>query len=220
MRERGLDDEADAGPGEKEPDGHEHQGRDQQHEAAVGVEVGAVDREQRPVEHRGDTVGHREQPPGHLHALLDDEGEPEREEQLGDVTVPVYPAQRVHLDDRAQGPAQDRGDHQRGPEADEPAQREGEVGSQHVHAGMGEVEDAHHREDEREAARQHEQQHAVDEAVEQRDEQDFQGGRPGRPSSSAASCCRCWAGPDPWGGRWSPSSSRGPSSRTRTSRPS
>lgn len=58
-------------------------------------------------------------------------------------------------------------DDEGGPEADVEADRVGEICSQHVGAGMGEVQHAHHAEDERETARQHEQQHAVDEAVEE-----------------------------------------------------
>src|SRR5205085_3346239 len=46
-------------------------------------------------------------------------------------------------------------------------------GAQHVGAGMGEVENAHHAENEREPARQHEQQHAVDEPVQKGDDKDF-----------------------------------------------
>ena len=68
------------------------------------MEVGAVDREQRPVEDGRHAVGHRQQPPGHLHRLVDDEGEAEGEQQLGDVAVPVDPAQPVHLDERAEAP--------------------------------------------------------------------------------------------------------------------
>src|SRR5205823_14043989 len=36
--QRRLDDEADAGAGQQEPDGEKHESRDQQHEAAIGVE--------------------------------------------------------------------------------------------------------------------------------------------------------------------------------------
>jgi hypothetical protein len=40
---------------------------------------------------------------------------------------------------------------------------------------MSEVEHAHHAEDQREAARQHEQQHTVDETIQQRDQTDLHG---------------------------------------------
>ena len=67
------------------------------------------------------------------------------------------------------GAAKHRRDNQCGKEADVPADVEGEIGADHIDAGMGEIQHAHHAEDQRQPARQHEQQHAVDEAVEQRD---------------------------------------------------
>ena len=133
----------------------------------------AVDLEQREVEQLGHAVGHRQQAPGHLHALLDDQGEAEGEQQLGDVAVAMDAPQPPHLDRRADQPAEQGRDDQGRPEADILADRVGEIGAQHVGAGMGEVQHAHHAEDERQPARQHEQQHAVDEAVEERDDKDF-----------------------------------------------
>ena len=151
----------------------EHQRRDQQHEGAIGGKLRAVDFEQREVEQLRHPVGHRQQAPGHLHDLLDDQGKAEREQQLGDVAVAMDAPQPPHLDGRANQPAEQRRDDQRRPEADIGADGVGEIGAQHVGAGMGEVEHAHHAEDEREPARQHEQQHAVDEAVQKRDDKDF-----------------------------------------------
>ena len=58
-------------------------------------------------------------------------------------------------------------EHESGPEAHRLADLVGEVGTQHEHAGVGEVEHAHHAEDEGEPARQHEEEEAIDEAVEQ-----------------------------------------------------
>ncbi len=81
--------------------------------------------------------------------------------------------QPPHLDARADQPAEHGGDDQGRPEADIEADRVGEIGAEHVGAGMGEVEHAHHAEDEREPARQHEQQHAVDETVQEGDDEDF-----------------------------------------------
>ena len=53
------------------------------------------------------------------------------------------------------------------------ADGERQIGADHVDAGMGEIQHAHHAEDQRQSAGQHEQQHAVDEAVEQGNEDDF-----------------------------------------------
>ena len=61
------------------------------------------------------------------------------------------------------------------PEADPAAEFVGEIGAEHVDAGMGEVQHAHHAEDQRKAARQHEQQHAVDQTIQQGDQTDLHG---------------------------------------------
>ena len=47
-------------------------------------------REGREVERRGNAIVDRPLAPDHLHHFLDDVGEPEREQQLGDVAVPVH----------------------------------------------------------------------------------------------------------------------------------
>jgi hypothetical protein len=60
-----------------------------------------------------------------------------------------------------------------GKKAGELADGEGEIGADHVDRGVREIGHAHHGEDQRKPARQHEQQHAVDKAVEQGNEDDF-----------------------------------------------
>jgi hypothetical protein len=105
-----------------------------------------------------------------LHAALDDEHEAEGEQQFGDVAVVMHAPQAPHLDRRPDQRAQDRGQDQRRKETDELADGEGEIGADHVDAGVGEIEHAHHAEDQRQAAGQHEQQHAVDQAIEQGNE--------------------------------------------------
>ena len=52
----------------------------------------------------------------------------------------------------------------------------GEVGAEHVDAGMSEVQHTHHAEDQRQPAGQHEQQHAVNEAIQQRNQADLHQG--------------------------------------------
>jgi hypothetical protein len=83
------------------------------------------------------------------------------------VPVVVGTPQTVDLNRRANRGASQRRDDQRRPEADQSAALEGEIGTDHVDAGMGKVENAHHRKDQRQPARQHEQQHAVNKAVQQ-----------------------------------------------------
>ena len=58
---------------------------------------------------------------------------------------------------------------ERRPEADPASELERQIGAQHEDARVREVEHAHHAEDEREPARQHEQQQPVDDAVQQRE---------------------------------------------------
>ena len=66
----------------------------------------------------------------------------------GDVAVLVHVAQAVALHRCADHADQQRREHQRRPEADPAAELEAEERAQHVEAGMGEVEHAHHAEDE------------------------------------------------------------------------
>ena len=86
------------------------------------------------------------------------------------MAVVVDPPQPPDLDRRADQAAQDRRDDQRRKETDELADGERQIGADHVDAGMGEIQHAHHAEDQRQSAGQHEQQHAVDQAVEQGNE--------------------------------------------------
>ena len=173
MRQRGLDDEADPGAGQREQQHQEYQDRDKQHEDLICRVVGGEDREGREVERGRDAVVDRQLAPDDLHHLLDHVGEPEGEEQLRHVAVPVYVAEPVALDERAAEPDDDRGEDERRPEADVAADLEAEEGAQHVEARMGEVEDAHHREDEREAAGHEEEQHPVEDAVQRGDDDEL-----------------------------------------------
>ncbi len=152
----------------------------------------------RKVERGGHAIIHRPLAPDHLHHFLDHEGEPEREQQLGDVAVPVHVAQSVALDQRADAADQHRRDDERRPEADHLADLEAEEGAQHVEAGMGEIEHAHHAEDQREPARHQEQQHAVEHAVKRRygDELQHPLEPPAEVSSGGSSCS--------WSERWCP----------------
>ncbi len=103
--------------------------------------------------------------PDDLHDFLDREGEAEGEQQFGDVAVLVHAAQAVALDHGADRAGQQRRDDQRGPEAEPAADLEAEERAEHVEAGMGEVQHAEHAEDDGQAARHQEQQHAEQHAV-------------------------------------------------------
>jgi hypothetical protein len=173
LGQRGLDDEADAGARQQRVEGDQHADRDQHHETLVDREVGGEQREQRAVEFERDLVVDRGLAPDQMHDFLDQEGQAEGEQQFGDMAEAVGAAQAVALDHGADGADQQRRNQQAGPEADPSADLVGEVGAQHVEAGVGEIEDAHHAEDQRQAAGQHEQQQAVGDAVQQRDDDEF-----------------------------------------------
>ncbi len=151
MGQRGLDHQPDPGAREDQVDRHQHQQRDEHHEAAIHREGGGVEREQRPVHLGRYRVAHRGAAPDQLDHLDDHIGQAEREQQLGHVAELVHGAQPVALDQRADDADQQRRDHQRRPEADLGADRVGEVGAQHVEAGMRKIEHAHHAEDQRQA---------------------------------------------------------------------
>ena len=89
------------------------------------------------------------------------------------MAVLVGVAQAVALHRHADRADQQRREHQRRPEADPSRQLVAEEGAQHVEAGMREVEHAHHAEDDGQAARQQEEQHAEQDAVEGRNDNQF-----------------------------------------------
>ncbi len=169
MRQRRLDDDADPRPRQREEERGEHRHRRQQHEHTIG-RIGGVEQAKRHEIQRGrHAIVDRQFAPEHLHDLFDDEGEPESEQKLGDVAEAMQPPQAVALDQRADNADDQRREDEPRPEADPPADLEAEIGAEHVEARVGEVEHAHHAEDQRQAARHHEQQHAVEHAVEGRE---------------------------------------------------
>ena len=145
--------------------------------------------EQREIERGRHAIRQRQHAPGHLHGAADDEHQAEGEQQFGDMSVVVHAPEPPHLDRRADRAAQHRGQHEGRPEADPVADLIGEVGAEHVDAGMGEVQHAHHAEDQCEPARQHEQQHAVNQAIQQGDHTDLQS--PPMHASQRAELLRC-----------------------------
>src|SRR5690606_27850246 len=94
----------------------------------------------------------------------------------GGVPALVHVAQPVALDGGADQAAKDRRDHERRPESDPAADLVGEVRPEHENARVREIEHAHHAPDEREPAREHEQEQPVDYAVEERDQRQLEHG--------------------------------------------
>jgi hypothetical protein len=79
------------------------------------------------------------------------------------------------LDDNADRADDQRRDDERAPEAERVLQRIGEIGTEHVKRGVGEIQHAHHSEDKRQACGHHEEQQSVDDAVEQPDDEGVHG---------------------------------------------
>ena len=151
--------------------------RDQQHEAAIGREVLAVQREQREVERGGTRYGIGSMP----HAICTARPMMNTRPNVNSSSAmcPLWWTRRSpHTSIAAPIAPHSNGAMIRA--GQKPTQRLisiGEVGAQHVDAGVGEVQHAHHAEDQRKPARQHEQQHAVDEAIQQGDQADLHDAR-------------------------------------------
>ncbi len=171
LLERGLDDEADARAGEHQPHRHQHEHRHQHHERARLGELRAVQREERPLQLRRQAIGHGGAAPDELHDLQDQVREAEGHEQFRHVAELVHAPQRIALEGGAQCAHDQRREEERGPEAHYAGDRIGEVGAEHVEAGVREIEHAHHAEDQRQPGAQHEQQEPVAHAVEQGDDE-------------------------------------------------
>jgi hypothetical protein len=98
MGERRLDHQADAGAGEQQPDREQHQQREQHDERAGLRELGAEEREERPLQLRRQGIGHGGAAPDELHHLEDQVRQAEGDQQLGHVAELVHPAQAVALE--------------------------------------------------------------------------------------------------------------------------
>ena len=98
MRQRRLDDEADPRLLERDVEEDEHRDRDRHHQALVRRKRAAEDGEKREIDDGGHVVGDGVAAPDHRDDLLDDVGESEREQDLGDVAARVDAAQAVALE--------------------------------------------------------------------------------------------------------------------------
>ena len=167
MSQRRLNDEADSRPRQHQPECEQHRDGDGHHEHPI---LGERDSEalqpvDRTVELGRNPVRDGLPTPDHLHQLDDDVRQPEREQQLGNMAPLVHAPQSPALDHRADHKQHERRKHQRRPEADPGTDLVGDVSAEHVEARVREVQHAHHREDQRQARRQHEQQQSVADAV-------------------------------------------------------
>src|SRR5271165_1133881 len=174
MRQRRLNDEADARPSEHDEQYREHRHRGQEHEHAI-CGIGRIE------EAKGDKIERRRHiiidgqfAPDHLHDLFDYERKPEGEQQLGYMAEPMQLPQPKTFNQGAD-PADAQWSYDKSrPEAEMPTDLEAKIGAEHVEACMSEIQHAHHAEHQGQSARQHEKQHPVKDAVESRENDDLQ----------------------------------------------
>ena len=127
---------------------------------------------------------HRYAAPDQLHQLQHDVRQAEGHEQLGHMAVRVNLAKAQSLEQCATSTHQQGRDDQGGPETDQAGQRVAEIGPDHVEAGMGKVEHAHHGKNEREAGAEHEQQQPIAHPIEHGDEEKLHREQPSWPRSA------------------------------------
>ena len=171
-----LDDQAGTGFLDEDPEAHEHGYSDQQDEY---LEPGIVQAEHgkcRGVQGSRGLVGNGYRTPEKCHQFLDHIGEAEGEQQFRHMAVLVNAAKAIAFNQGAHGADGNRGEEQRHPEAGSQAKGIGEIGTQHIEAGMSKVQDTHHPEDQGQAAGHHEQQRTVEHAIEYRISDGFEHG--------------------------------------------
>ncbi len=125
--------------------------------------------------------------------ILDDEGETEGQQQAVNGIAIVHPADHQPLDDEAEHPRQQRGDHERAPEADIGRQHEGKIATECQKIAVREIDDVAEVEDQGEAQRHQHVERAEDQPVGDVEQDELQH----RPPSSGGSSREHVAPPRP-----------------------
>jgi len=166
----GAHQRAEARAREQQPHEAEHQRADDDQEQVVGRKLAPEDFD-RALQARRARAEQFVRAPEPQHRVLDDQHQREGGQQLEQLGRLVDAAQQQHLDERTQHAHRERGDQQRRPEAHARAelldQRVRDVDAHHEKRSMGEVDDARHAEDQREAGRHQEQRRRAGQPVEQ-----------------------------------------------------
>ena len=165
MGQCGTDDEADTGACQAKKQRDENADRNEQHEQAVCGIIEALPGEGGDIQGGGNVVRDRHLAPYHLHHFFDDEGEAKGKQQFRHMAEAVHRTQRITFHCRAEYTDQDGSCDEAGPETNMIGDLIGKIGAQHEETGMGKIQHPHHAENQREAARQQEQQHPVKDAV-------------------------------------------------------
>jgi hypothetical protein len=171
VRERGAHHEPRLRHTQHRVQRRKHDERERHHERAIAREGRAVKREKRTVEYSRHARAERAQAPAELDEFAEHVGRAEGQQQLGEMSVTSHAAQQPALERRADQADDERRDHERGPETEARRHRIADVSAQHVEARVREVEHAEHAEDQRQARRQHEEQQAEADSVQQIDDE-------------------------------------------------
>ena len=158
---RGAHQRAPARARQQQPHGQQHDRADGDQQQVVGGNAAAqdLDRHGEAGRARADQVLGA---PGEERDVLDHQHDGEGGEKLEQLGRPVDAAQHQHFDQHADQADGERGQHDRGPEAQGRAaerldQAVGAVEAQHVERAVREIDDPRHAEDQRQAGRHQEQ---------------------------------------------------------------
>ena len=166
---------------EDEPDERENERSERDQQQVVSRE-GVAEEVDRALEAGRARAEQLARAPDQQHEILDDERDAEGREQLKQNRRVVDAAQQQHFDQRADHGDAERGEHDRGPEANgaaEPVgQRVTDIGAEHVEGAMGEIDDAGYAENDREAGSDEKQRAGAREPGDELDEVEAQGRAP------------------------------------------
>src|SRR5262249_26871971 len=151
----------------------EHANRHRTHEKAIEGIVRLENGESGETHIVGHLVADKSVAVEQFDNLLDDERETEREQQLVGMTIVVYATQHIALDECTGETGHNGCEQQPDPEAAESRQCEADIGAEHVEPRVRKIEHTHHAEYQRKPGRYHEQQKAVDDTVQDRDDDVF-----------------------------------------------
>ncbi len=141
-----------------------NQGHDQADENAAKKDeypvngIGDPDDLHRAAEKPADIHGQRIISPVPFHQFRDDIGQSKGQKEFLHMAVDMDPAQKEPLDQCADDKKNDGAEHQGQPELIRESQKDGigKIGAQHIHGGVGKVQDVHHPEYQRKARRNQE----------------------------------------------------------------
>ena len=116
--------------------------------------------------------GQRSRPPDHFHRLVDEQDDAEGGEHLVEMVAVIQVSEDQHFQRQAENECRQQAKQQRCEEvAGQPEEQKSQVSADHVLHAMGQVDEAHDAEDQRQPGRDQKQQHAVLQTVEDLNEE-------------------------------------------------